>query len=125
MNNPLSFIDSIMEQSSQQQQDKTHNNNNNNKQDKKWKNSLHINDGLSQYYGRDCMTSSSSRRSNTTSSTLSSSSSSWPNGAKVAINFCIHLEEGSEECILHGDDNDALHNSNSSGSGMFFVMQYI
>lgn len=28
----------------------------------------------------------------------------WPNGAKVAINFVIHYEEGGENCILHGDD---------------------
>merc|ERR1712232_655475 len=32
---------------------------------------------------------------------------SWPNkNTKVALNFVIHYEEGSEECVLHGDGDD-------------------
>lgn len=27
----------------------------------------------------------------------------WPNGAKVAIQFVVNYEEGSENCVLHGD----------------------
>ena len=27
----------------------------------------------------------------------------WPNGARIAIQFVINYEEGSENCILHGD----------------------
>ncbi len=28
----------------------------------------------------------------------------WPEGAKIAVNFCINYEEGAEMCILNGDD---------------------
>ena len=28
----------------------------------------------------------------------------WPNGARIAVNFCINYEEGGELCILNGDD---------------------
>lgn len=28
----------------------------------------------------------------------------WPNGARIAVNFCINYEEGGERCILDGDD---------------------
>ncbi|MEO0678936.1 MAG: allantoinase PuuE [Pseudomonadota bacterium] len=28
----------------------------------------------------------------------------WPGGAKLALNFVINYEEGSELCLLHGDD---------------------
>jgi allantoinase len=28
----------------------------------------------------------------------------WPNGAKVALNIVLNYEEGSESCLLHGDD---------------------
>ncbi|MEM7206345.1 MAG: polysaccharide deacetylase family protein [Pseudomonadota bacterium] len=28
----------------------------------------------------------------------------WPNGARVAVNFCVNYEEGGEVCILNGDD---------------------
>lgn len=27
----------------------------------------------------------------------------WPNGAKIAVQFVINYEEGAENCILHGD----------------------
>mgnify|MGYP002001324044 FL=1 len=28
----------------------------------------------------------------------------WPKGAKLALNFVINYEEGSEYSLLHGDD---------------------
>lgn len=28
---------------------------------------------------------------------------SWPNGAKLAVQFVINFEEGGENCVLHGD----------------------
>ncbi|MBY8976028.1 polysaccharide deacetylase family protein [Rhodobacteraceae bacterium NNCM2] len=28
----------------------------------------------------------------------------WPNGARIAVNFCINYEEGAERSILNGDD---------------------
>ena len=27
----------------------------------------------------------------------------WPDGARVAVQFVLNIEEGSENCILHGD----------------------
>ena len=27
----------------------------------------------------------------------------WPNSAKIAIQFVINYEEGGENCLLHGD----------------------
>jgi len=32
----------------------------------------------------------------------------WPNGARIAINFCINFEEGGELCILNGDDRSEV-----------------
>jgi len=29
---------------------------------------------------------------------------SWPNDARIAVQFVINYEEGSENCVLHGDD---------------------
>ncbi len=28
----------------------------------------------------------------------------WPDGARIAVNFCINYEEGAEMCILNGDE---------------------
>lgn len=28
----------------------------------------------------------------------------WPNGARIAVNFCINYEEGGERSVLNGDD---------------------
>ena len=28
----------------------------------------------------------------------------WPDGAQIAVNFCINYEEGAELCILNGDE---------------------
>ncbi|MBI1385597.1 MAG: polysaccharide deacetylase family protein [Rhizobiales bacterium] len=32
----------------------------------------------------------------------------WPNGARIAINFCINYEEGGELCVLAGDDRSEV-----------------
>ncbi len=32
----------------------------------------------------------------------------WPDEARLAINFCIHYEEGGELCILNGDDRSEV-----------------
>ena len=29
----------------------------------------------------------------------------WPGGARIALQFVINYEEGSENCILHGDNS--------------------
>ena len=29
---------------------------------------------------------------------------SWPDGARIAVQFVINFEEGAENCVLHGDD---------------------
>lgn len=33
---------------------------------------------------------------------------SWPQDARVAVNFCINYEEGAEMCILNGDDRSEV-----------------
>lgn len=48
----------------------------------------------------------------------------WPNGARLAVQFVVNYEEGSENCVLHGDEQSEsylteivgtqpLHNSRS------------
>ncbi len=32
----------------------------------------------------------------------------WPNGARIAVNFCINYEEGAEMCILNGDERSEV-----------------
>ena len=32
----------------------------------------------------------------------------WPNSAKIAIQFVINYEEGGENCLLHGDPSSEL-----------------
>ncbi len=32
----------------------------------------------------------------------------WPNGARVAVNFCLNYEEGGELCVLDGDDRSEV-----------------
>jgi hypothetical protein len=61
--------------------------------DRKWK-SRHENDQLSKYGGSRDMVGSGE----------TPPSPKWPNGAKVALNFVIHFEEGGERCLLHGDE---------------------
>lgn len=33
---------------------------------------------------------------------------SWPDGARIAVNFCINYEEGGELCVLNGDDRSEV-----------------
>jgi hypothetical protein len=58
---------------------------------KEWK-SQHENDAKAKYGGRD-MAGYSGHPPNP----------HWPRSAKVALNFVINYEEGSETCLLHGD----------------------
>ena len=55
--------------------------------------SQHANDGKSQYGGRDIIGYGSNPPD-----------PRWPNNAKLAINFVVNYEEGSENCLLHGDN---------------------
>ncbi len=32
----------------------------------------------------------------------------WPDGARIAVNFCINYEEGAEMCILNGDEHSEV-----------------
>ena len=32
----------------------------------------------------------------------------WPDGARIAVNFCINYEEGAEMCILNGDSRSEV-----------------
>jgi peptidoglycan/xylan/chitin deacetylase (PgdA/CDA1 family) len=57
-----------------------------------WPRSWHDNDGRSKYEGR-----------NVIGYGPRAPKPMWPNMAKVALNFVIHYEEGSEMCLLHGD----------------------
>ena len=57
-----------------------------------WPRSWHDNDGRTMYGGRDTVGYGS-----TPPKPL------WPNMAKVALNFVIHFDEGSETCLLYGD----------------------
>ncbi|KAL7485858.1 hypothetical protein ACHAW6_011446 [Cyclotella cf. meneghiniana] len=54
--------------------------------------SAHPNDALSQYSSRDLVGYAGEPPVVT-----------WPNGAKVALNFVLNYEEGGENCLLHGD----------------------
>mmetsp|Transcript_5551 Transcript_5551/g.7101 ORF Transcript_5551/g.7101 Transcript_5551/m.7101 type:complete len:341 (+) Transcript_5551:106-1128(+) len=54
--------------------------------------SYHPNDGKSQYSGRDVVGYGGSPPD-----------PKWPNNAKLALNFVLNYEEGSENCLLHGD----------------------
>jgi hypothetical protein len=58
-----------------------------------WPLSLHENDGLSKYGGRD-MSGYGDKPP----------APKWPKNAKVALNFVINYEEGAEACLLHGDN---------------------
>ena len=41
----------------------------------------------------------------------------WPNGAKVALNFVLNYEEGGENCLLHGDGESEKLLSEIVGAG--------
>ena len=43
----------------------------------------------------------------------------WPQRAKIAINFVLNYEEGSENCVLHGDAASETFLSEISGAGAF------
>ena len=32
----------------------------------------------------------------------------WPGGARIAVQFVLNLEEGGENCVLHGDTGSEL-----------------
>ena len=66
----------------------------NKKEGDNWPLSGHENDGLSQYGGRDLI----GYAGHPPHTPL------WPHKAKVALNFVINYEEGSEKCVLHGDE---------------------
>ena len=33
----------------------------------------------------------------------------WPDGARIAVQFVINYEEGGERCLLHGDNESEAH----------------
>jgi len=43
----------------------------------------------------------------------------WPQRAKIAINFVLNYEEGSENCVLHGDASSETFLSEISGAVAF------
>jgi hypothetical protein len=70
--------------------------------------SHHENDGLSKYGGRDLM-----------GYAAKPPTPKWPRGAKVALNFVINYEEGSESCLLHGDNESEKLLSEIVGGGAY------
>ena len=68
--------------------------------------STHPYDGLSQYSSRDLVGYASDPPT-----------VSWPNGAKVALNFVLNYEEGGENCVLHGDGESEKLLSEIVGAG--------
>jgi len=44
----------------------------------------------------------------------------WPNGAKLALQFIVAFEEGSENCILHGDAHSENFISDIMGAPQLF-----
>jgi putative urate catabolism protein len=44
---------------------------------------------------------------------------SWPGGAKIAVQFVLNLEEGSENCVLHGDPASEIFLSEIIGASPF------
>jgi hypothetical protein len=39
----------------------------------------------------------------------------WPGEARIALQFVVNYEEGSESCVLHGDQASETSLSRSSG----------
>ena len=68
--------------------------------------SAHPNDALSQYSSRDLVGYAGEPPAVT-----------WPNGAKVALNFVLNYEEGGENCLLHGDGESEKLLSEIVGAG--------
>jgi len=40
----------------------------------------------------------------------------WPNGARIALQFVVNFEEGSENCVLHGDEASEMFLSEIVGA---------
>lgn len=68
--------------------------------------SSHENDGKSKYGGRDLIGYGKTPPD-----------PKWPNNAKVALNFVLNYEEGSENCLLHGDGESEKLLSEIVGAG--------
>lgn len=66
----------------------------------------HPNDGKSKYGGRDVVGYGSTPPD-----------PKWPKGAKVALNLVLNYEEGSENCLLHGDGESEKLLSEIVGAG--------
>lgn len=49
----------------------------------------------------------------------------WPNGAKIAVQFVLNYEEGSENCILHGDEGSEAFLSEIVGADMLPDVRHI
>ena len=43
----------------------------------------------------------------------------WPGGAKIAVQFVLNLEEGSENCVLHGDPSSEVFLSEIIGASPY------
>jgi hypothetical protein len=84
----------------------------------KWK-SHHENDGLAKYGGRDVVGYAGK-----------SPFACWPKGKQVALNFVINYEEGSENCLLHGDSESEkllseIVGADAYGTNIFMVVQNV
>jgi len=72
----------------------------------KFERTQHENDGLSRYPAVTTTTTESNgqqQQRDVVGYADRPPKASWPNGAKVALNFVINYEEGGENCVLHGD----------------------
>ena len=43
----------------------------------------------------------------------------WPNNARVAVQFVLNMEEGGENCVLHGDTSSEMFLSEIIGAQPF------
>ncbi len=41
----------------------------------------------------------------------------WPNGARIAVQFALNVEEGAESCTLNGDNQSEAYLHEPSGRG--------
>ncbi len=48
----------------------------------------------------------------------------WPNNAKVALQFVLNYEEGSENCILHGDEASEIFLSEMNNPQAFYNQRH-
>ena len=49
----------------------------------------------------------------------------WPGGARVAVQFVINYEEGSENCVLHGDQGSETFLSEIVGAEAFRGLRHL